>query len=336
MTGPASSVDCDVAIAAAPRRRVARARAGSARFKVALVEAVAPGGGDHPSFDERTTALANGSVRVFRSLGVWRDMERRRRRSAASTFPIRAFRSRADRRGGAGLEALGYVLPNRVMALRCGRASPRRPASGSSHRRGPRQRDDRRRRVLGLESDARRGTARATGRRSRWCAIADPRAAGSPRALGVRTDRDHLDHHHAALPRSRGLRALTADGRSPCCRSAMDAAESSGPGRPRTLRACSRCRTKRSSPSCRRLRVPARAPAARRRPARVRARAVTLERHVAERLAIVGNAAQGLHPIAGRVSTWACAMPRASPRCSRMRARKASRTRVMRGRSRLC
>jgi 2-octaprenyl-6-methoxyphenol hydroxylase len=117
MTGHASSVDCDVAIAGGGLVGASLALAlAPVGFKVALVEAVAPGGGDHPSFDERTTALANGSVRVFRSLGVWRDMER-------EASPIRRIHVSDQGRFGVaridaaeqGLEALGYVLPNRVM-----------------------------------------------------------------------------------------------------------------------------------------------------------------------------------------------------------------------------
>jgi 2-octaprenyl-6-methoxyphenol hydroxylase len=85
-------------------------------LRIALVEGVEPGSGEHPSFDERTTALANGTVRVFRSLGVWRHMER-------EATPIRRIHvSEKGRFGTAridaaeqGLEALGYVLPNRVI-----------------------------------------------------------------------------------------------------------------------------------------------------------------------------------------------------------------------------
>ena len=46
-------------------------------LRIALVEAVPPVQGEqHPSFDERTTALANGTVRAFKTLGVWASMER--------------------------------------------------------------------------------------------------------------------------------------------------------------------------------------------------------------------------------------------------------------------
>jgi 2-octaprenyl-6-methoxyphenol hydroxylase len=85
-------------------------------LRVALVEAVAPGSVEHPSFDERTTALANGTVRVFRSLDVWRHMQR-------EATAIRRIHVSEQRRFGVaridaaeqGLDALGYVLPNRVI-----------------------------------------------------------------------------------------------------------------------------------------------------------------------------------------------------------------------------
>ncbi len=85
-------------------------------LRVAVVEATAPEAATHPSFDERTTALANGSVRVFRSLGVWRHMER-------EATPIRRIHVSDQGRFGTaridaaeqGLQALGYVVPNRAI-----------------------------------------------------------------------------------------------------------------------------------------------------------------------------------------------------------------------------
>ena len=77
---------------------------------------MASGSVEHPSFDERTTALANGTVRVFRSLDVWRHMQRE------ATAIRRIHVSEQGRFGVAridaaeqGLDALGYVLPNRVI-----------------------------------------------------------------------------------------------------------------------------------------------------------------------------------------------------------------------------
>lgn len=83
---------------------------------VLLVDAVAPSSAAHPSFDERTTALGNGSRRIFQGLNVWREI-------APEAAAIRAIHiSDAGRFGFArltaaehGIEALGYVVPNRVI-----------------------------------------------------------------------------------------------------------------------------------------------------------------------------------------------------------------------------
>ena len=93
-------------------------------LRIAVLEAVPPGTGEqHPSFDERTTALANGTVRAFRTLGAWEAMER-------EAAPIRAIHvSEQGRFGSArlsaaeqGLEALGYVVPNRAIGAALWRA----------------------------------------------------------------------------------------------------------------------------------------------------------------------------------------------------------------------
>jgi 2-octaprenyl-6-methoxyphenol hydroxylase len=83
---------------------------------VLLVEGVAPSSAAHPSFDERTTALGNGSRRIFQGLNVWREI-------APEAAAIRAIHvSDAGRFGFArltaaehGIEAFGYVAPNRVI-----------------------------------------------------------------------------------------------------------------------------------------------------------------------------------------------------------------------------
>ena len=46
----------------------------STRLRVLLIEGVPPDSASQPSFDERTTALGNGSRQIFESLGVWADM----------------------------------------------------------------------------------------------------------------------------------------------------------------------------------------------------------------------------------------------------------------------
>ena len=94
---------------------LALALAGTSR-SVLVVEAHVPDARDQPSFDERTTALGNGSRRVFETLGVWPEL-------APHAVAVREIRvSDAGRAGAArvtageqGLEALGYVVPNRAL-----------------------------------------------------------------------------------------------------------------------------------------------------------------------------------------------------------------------------
>jgi 2-octaprenyl-6-methoxyphenol hydroxylase len=81
-----------------------------------LIESVAPDCAAQPSFDERTTALGNASRRVFQGLGVWDDIGR----DAAAIRAIHV--SDAGRFGFArlkaaehGIDAFGYVVPNRVI-----------------------------------------------------------------------------------------------------------------------------------------------------------------------------------------------------------------------------
>jgi 2-octaprenyl-6-methoxyphenol hydroxylase len=81
-----------------------------------LVEGTAPGSAAQPSFDDRTTALGNASRRIFQGLGVWQ-------RLAGEAAAIRTIHvSDAGRFGFArltaqeqGIEAFGYVIPNRVI-----------------------------------------------------------------------------------------------------------------------------------------------------------------------------------------------------------------------------
>ena len=100
-------------------------------LRIALVEAVPPVQGEqHPSFDERTTALANGTVRAFKTLGVWTGMER-------EAAPIRKIHVSDQGRFGSaridaaeqGLEALGYVVPNRAIGAALWQGLSRAPAA---------------------------------------------------------------------------------------------------------------------------------------------------------------------------------------------------------------
>jgi 2-octaprenyl-6-methoxyphenol hydroxylase len=117
MTHPVRRVDCDLAIAGGGLVGASLALAlAPTGLRIAVVEAVTPGAGGHPSYDERTTALANGTVRTFEVLGVWRHMRR-------EATPIRRIHVSEQGRFGVaridaaeqGLESLGCVLPNRVI-----------------------------------------------------------------------------------------------------------------------------------------------------------------------------------------------------------------------------
>ena len=84
--------------------------------KVVLLEATPPDTGHSPSFDGRTSALSNGSRRILTTLGVWEAV-------VAQAAPIsRIHISDRGRFGAAridaaeqGLEAMGYVVPNRAL-----------------------------------------------------------------------------------------------------------------------------------------------------------------------------------------------------------------------------
>lgn len=85
-------------------------------LKVAVVEAVPPDSASQPSFDERTTALSNGSRRILETLGVWAAV-------GASATPIRKIHISDQGHFGFAridaselrLAAMGHVLPNRVL-----------------------------------------------------------------------------------------------------------------------------------------------------------------------------------------------------------------------------
>lgn len=85
-------------------------------LSVALIEGTAFDSREQPSFDERTTALSNGSRRAFEALGVWPLIER-------EATPIRRIHISDQGRFGfarldaaeLGVRALGYVVTNRIM-----------------------------------------------------------------------------------------------------------------------------------------------------------------------------------------------------------------------------
>jgi 2-octaprenyl-6-methoxyphenol hydroxylase len=85
-------------------------------LKVALVETIPHDSAAQPSFDERTTALSNGSRRILETLSVWSGVQ-------SLATPIRKIHISDQGRFGfaridaaeQGLQAMGYVVPNRAL-----------------------------------------------------------------------------------------------------------------------------------------------------------------------------------------------------------------------------
>ena len=85
-------------------------------LRVALIEAIPHNAAAQPSFDERTTALSNGSRKILETLGVWSTLD------ALATPIAKIHVSDQGRFGFArieaneqGLAAMGYVVPNRAL-----------------------------------------------------------------------------------------------------------------------------------------------------------------------------------------------------------------------------
>ena len=85
-------------------------------LSVAVVERYAPGTEDQPSYDDRSTAVAAGSQRIFTTMGLWPSL------AAGATAIHRIHVSDRGRFGRTmidhrdyGLDALGYVIENRVL-----------------------------------------------------------------------------------------------------------------------------------------------------------------------------------------------------------------------------
>ena len=85
-------------------------------LRVALIEAIPHNAAAQPSFDERTTALSNGSRRILETIGVWPALD------ALATPIAKIHVSDQGRFGFAridaaeqGLAALGYVIANRAL-----------------------------------------------------------------------------------------------------------------------------------------------------------------------------------------------------------------------------
>lgn len=108
---------CDVAIAGGGMVGLSLAAAlAPLALDVAVIEPVAPDADEQPSFDSRTTALSSGSRRVLEGIGAWPAL-------AARSTPIRrihvsergVFGTATLEAGEQGLAALGYTIENRLL-----------------------------------------------------------------------------------------------------------------------------------------------------------------------------------------------------------------------------
>jgi 2-octaprenyl-6-methoxyphenol hydroxylase len=137
---------CDVAIVGGGMvgASLALALAGT-HLKVLLIEAVTAGSDEQPSFDQRSTALGNGARQILSTLGVWDDI-------APAAAPIREIHvSDAGHFGFARLNAaehelaaFGYTVNNRQLGAilwraleRCPQVQLRSPARVTAFSVGP-------------------------------------------------------------------------------------------------------------------------------------------------------------------------------------------------------
>ncbi len=113
----AGHVRCDVAIAGGGMVGLSLAAAlAELPLEVAVVEPVAPDADEQPSFDSRTTALSSGSRHVLEGIDAWPALVTR-------ATPIRrihvsergCFGNAILEAGEQGLPALGYTIENRLL-----------------------------------------------------------------------------------------------------------------------------------------------------------------------------------------------------------------------------
>lgn len=92
---------------------------------VAMIEAATPPLAEQPSYDDRTLALAYGSRRVFEAMGVWQAIAQQSRAAPIKRIHISdrgCFGFTRLRAEDAGLEALGYVMSAPVLGAALYRA----------------------------------------------------------------------------------------------------------------------------------------------------------------------------------------------------------------------
>lgn len=275
-------------------------------LRIVLIEASPFGSGEsQPSFDDRTTALSNGSRRIFQALRVWPLLERDatpiRRIHVSDQGRFGFARIRAEEQG---LEALGYVVMNRVM----GAALWRRLKESGVQVLAPARVS-----AMALEHDAQRidctvDNGETVSIRAKLAVAADGAKSVVREAAGIRAETwDYSQvalvtnvftqrfHDHVAYERftASGPLALLpmTDGR-------VGLVWTFDPERAKEMSECSDAEFLAKLQDAFGFRLG--------RFTRVGTRnlyPLSLTRsddHVAERLAVVGNAAQALHPIAGQ------------------------------------
>jgi 2-octaprenyl-6-methoxyphenol hydroxylase len=97
-------------------------------LRIAVVEAVARRDAAQPSFDDRSTALSRSTQRMFEAMGLWKEI-------VAASTPILSIHVSDQGRFGfshidaeeQGVEALGYVVINRVLGEVLQRTLENRP-----------------------------------------------------------------------------------------------------------------------------------------------------------------------------------------------------------------
>ncbi|GAA5191957.1 2-octaprenyl-6-methoxyphenyl hydroxylase [Ferrimonas gelatinilytica] len=108
----------------------AQRRPDGGRWRIALIESQPPGNGDHPGFDSRAIALAQGSVRRLAQLGLWPAL-------AAHAAPIESIQvSDRGHFGGLTLDASEYQVDALGQVVELERVGPvlwQRLAQSSVH-----------------------------------------------------------------------------------------------------------------------------------------------------------------------------------------------------------
>ncbi len=182
------------------------------QLKVALIEAAPFGSADQPSFDDRSTAISNGSRRIFEALGVWPLIEREAtaiRRIHVSDQGRFGF-TRIDAKEQ-GLSSLGFVVVNRVMGAALWRrlqAEPSITVLAPAKVQSMQLQQHRQRIECAMDDGGAHRRSEACDRRRR-CSF-HLAAIGGHRFehLGLRAGRAGQQRALTALPRSRRVRAF--------------------------------------------------------------------------------------------------------------------------------